>query len=175
MIEIDARIRKIDFTFLGSHIVFDDQVLFYRSKSILQVVSLLLQSARVDSKLVGFLVLAFSVILPVSKLLSTLVYMYANARWRANSLLQWFAFKSGKWSMADVIIVAIFMAYVGFDGILDDQLKQVERNNQMLTSIATNLTSLEAGFILFLSFVLFSLILSEILKRSVKKSLKTKD
>lgn len=175
MIEIDARIRKIDFVMLGQHIEFTDQILYYRSKSILQVVHILMLSARIDSKLVGILVFAFSVLLPVSKLISSLVYMFSNAKWRHNSILQWLAFQSGKWSMADVIVVAIFMAYVGFDGILENQLEVVERNSQQLTSIATNLTSLEAGFILFLTFVLFSLILSEILKRVVKKDLDTKD
>jgi uncharacterized paraquat-inducible protein A len=31
-------------------------------------------------------------------------------------------FKTGKWSMADVIVVAIFMAYIGFSGIVGEQL-----------------------------------------------------
>ena len=32
---------------------------------------------------------------------------------KKNKLIQFFAFKSGKWSMADVMVVAIFMAYIG--------------------------------------------------------------
>jgi len=163
MIEIDARIQRFEFQLLGEHILFKDQVLFFRSKSILEVVSLLVQSSRVDSFLVGLLILAFSVILPVSKLTANGAYLFSSPAIRRNKIVQWFAFKSGKWSMADVMVVAIFMAYVGFDGMIDNQIQQVEYKSQMLSSVATNNTSLLAAFFLFLSFVLYSLILSEIL------------
>lgn len=173
MIEIDARIKEVNFTLLGSQIEFYDQILFYRSKSILQVVGLLLESPRIDSILVGSLVLAFSVLLPASKLISTGIYLLFNSTAvRSNMLLKWMAFKSGKWSMADVMVVAIFMAYVSFDGILDAQLKQVEVDTQQLTSISTNLTSLEPGFILFLTYVLFGLILATILKSITNTTVK---
>jgi hypothetical protein len=66
--------------------------------------------------------------------------------------------------MADVMVVAIFMAYVGFNGILDNQLEIFNTSYESVNSIATNLTSLQPGFILFLSFVLFSLLLSHLLK-----------
>lgn len=163
MIEIDARIQQFDFQLLGEHILFEDQVLFFRSKSILEVVSLLVQSPRFDSFLVGVLILAFSVILPVTKLTANGAYLFSSPGIRRNKIVQWFAFKSGKWSMADVMVVAIFMAYVGFDGMIDNQIQQVEYESQMLSSVATNDTSLLAAFFLFLSFVLYSLILSEIL------------
>lgn len=169
MIEIDARIKRIDFTLIDREIVFQDQMLFYRSKSILQVVGLLLQSARIDSKLVGVLVLAFSVILPISKLLSTGIKLLGLGKLSRNKVVEWLAFRSGKWSMADVLVVAIFMAYVSFDGILDEQLKMMDRDSQLLTSITTNLTSLEPGFILFFAFVLFGLTLAQILKWITKK------
>ena len=69
--------------------------------------------------------------------------------------------------MADVMVVAIFMAFIGFKGILDSQVVNLntEMNNRYVASIATNKTSLEPGFILFISFVLFGLVLSVILKR----------
>lgn len=163
MIEIDARIQQFDFVLLGEHILFKDQMLFFRSKSILEVVSLLVQSARIDSFLVGVLILAFSVILPVAKLAANGAYLFSAPGIRQNKIVQWFAFKSGKWSMADVMVVAIFMAYVGFDGMIDNQIQQVEFDTQMLSSVATNNTSLLAAFFLFLTFVLYSLLLSEIL------------
>ncbi len=71
--------------------------------------------------------------------------------------------------MADVMVIAIFMAYVGFKGILDNQLKLLNYDTPSLNSIATNLTSLQPGFILFVAFVMFGLVLSEILKRISKK------
>ncbi len=163
MIEIDARVNKVDFALLGENINFDNQMIFYRSKSILQVVSLLFQSSRIDSKLVGFLVLAFSVILPISKLISTQIYLLGKGGLRRNKVIQWLAFKSGKWSMADVMVVAIFMSYVSFDGILDHQLEYAEVHSETLTSLTTNLTSLQPGFMLFLAYVLYGLILAAIL------------
>lgn len=169
MIEIDARINKVDFVLLGEHINFNNQMIFYRSKSILQVVQLLFESSRIDSKLVGFLVLAFSVILPISKLISTQIYLLGKGALRKNVIVQWLAFKSGKWSMADVMVVAIFMSYVSFDGILDHQLQYAEVQTEQLTSLATNLTSLQPGFMLFLAYVLLGLILAAILQKITPK------
>lgn len=169
MIEIDARINTVDFVLLGEHIKFTDQVIYYRSKSILQLVQILLKTGKVDSILVGIMVLTFSVILPISKLISTEVYLFGKVKWRTNKILHWLAFKSGKWSMADVMVVAIFMAYVGFNGILDNQLEDLNVKTDSLTSIATNYTSLQPGYILFIAYVIFGLILSVILKKILKK------
>ncbi len=164
-IEIDARIKELNFELLGKHIVFHDQVIFFQSKSILDVVHILVATNKPDSMAVGFLILIFSVVFPVAKLLSTKAYLLGNEKWKRNKFIYFFAFKSGKWSMADVMVVAIFMAYVGFKGILDSQLEVVNFKTDTLRSIATNETSLQPGFIIFLTFVLFSLILSVILKR----------
>lgn len=168
MIEIDARISEIDFVLLGEHIKFTDQVIFYRSKSIIQLVHILLATGKIDSIFVGILVLAFSILLPISKLLSTEIYLFGKEKWRSNKVLHWLAFKSGKWSMADVMVVAIFMAYVGFNGILDSQMEILDVKSDSLTSVGTNYTSLQPGYILFIAFVVFSLILSVILKRIIK-------
>jgi hypothetical protein len=165
MIEIDARIKHMSFLLMGEHIEFNDQVLFYRSKSIVQVVRILIETNKTDSIIVGVLILAFSIIFPILKLISTEIYLLGNKRWKKSGIIHFFAFKSGKWSMADVMVVAIFMAYVGFNGILNNQLKNVNMDTHYVKSIATNLTSLQPAYILFVSFVLFSLILPEILKR----------
>ena len=164
MIEIDARVDKVEFVLLGEEIHFDEQVVFYRSKSIIELVIILLETGKADSILVGILVLSFSVILPISKLISTEIYLMGKEKWRKNKLLSWLALKSGKWSMADVMVVAIFMAYVGFSGILDSQLQDLNVQKESFASIATNQTSLQPGYILFISFVIFGLILSVILK-----------
>jgi hypothetical protein len=165
MIEIDARIAKLDFLLLGKHIEFHDQVIFFRTKSILQVVEILFKTKRLDSEFVGVLILVFSILFPITKLISTEVYLLGNEKIRKNKIINFFAFKSGKWSMADVMVVAIFMAYVGFKGILTNQLKFLNIETETLSSITTNLTSLQPGFILFLGFVIFGLVLGEILKR----------
>jgi type III secretory pathway component EscR len=59
------------------------------------------------------------------------------------------------------------MAYIGFKGILDTQLATMNVKTDSLASVSTNQTSLQPGFILFVAFVVFSLILSEILHRTV--------
>ena len=106
-----------------------------------------------------------SIVFPVAKLLATQVYLAGNDETRKNKVLKFFAFKSGKWSMADVYVIAVFMAYIGFQGILDNQLSNLNMKTDSLVSISTNKTSLQPGFIIFIGFVLFSLILSTILKR----------
>lgn len=62
MIEIDARIAEMSFTLLGEQISFADQVLYYKSKSILEVVRLMLMQGKIDVLAVGLLVLLFSVL-----------------------------------------------------------------------------------------------------------------
>jgi hypothetical protein len=79
------------------------------------------------------------------------------------------AFKSGKWSMADVMVVAIFMAYVGFQGILNNQLQDINMQNETLNLISTNRSNLQTGFLIFVSFVIFNLILAEFLKKVTQK------
>ncbi len=165
MIEIDARIKEMSFLLIGENISFHDQVIFFQSKSIVDVVRILMETGKYDSVIVGALILIFSIVFPIGKLLATKLYLLGNEKWRNNKLIRFFAFKSGKWSMADVNVVAIFMAYIGFKGILDSQLATLNMKTDSLASISTNETSLQPGFILFLAFVLFSLILSVILKR----------
>jgi hypothetical protein len=165
MIEIDARFQEVNFLLVGEEVTFNDQVIFFQSKSIVDVVNILLDTGQLDSVIVGLLILAFSIIFPVAKLISTQVYLVGSERLRKNRLIYFFAFKSGKWSMADVYVIAIFMAYIGFQGILDNQLSILNVQSESLVSISTNQTSLQPGFILFVGFVLFSLLLSLILQK----------
>jgi hypothetical protein len=166
MIEIDARIGTLDLNLLASHIIFQDQVIFFQTKSILDVIHILLRNGKADSVFVGCLILLFSVIFPVIKLICTSIYLFIKEK--SNRFIKYMAFNSGKWSMADVMVVAIFMAYVGFQGILDDQLADITVHKESINLITTNRTNLQAGFIIFVAFVLFNLILVEILKRITK-------
>jgi Paraquat-inducible protein A len=176
MIEIDARIKELTFHLIGEPIEFKDQVIFFQSKSIVDVVHILLETGKYDSIIVGILIMAFSILFPVAKILSTKLYLLGKTKWRDNKVIRYFAFKSGKWSMADVYVVAIFMAYIGFKGILDNQIKGLTMQTDSLVSLSTSETSLQPGFVLFIGFVLFSLVLSEVLTRitthEAKKKLK---
>ncbi len=168
MIEIDARIEEMSFLLLGEELAFRDQIIFFQSKSIVDVVDVLINTGQWDSIIVGVLILIFSIVFPIAKLVSSRLYLAGSASWRDSKVIRFFALKSGKWSMADVYVVAIFMAYIGFKGILDDQLNQLNFKTNSLASISTNETTLQPGFLLFVCFVLFGLVLSTILER-IKK------
>jgi hypothetical protein len=71
--------------------------------------------------------------------------------------------------MADVMVVAIFMAYVGFQSILDNQLADITVSSETINVVTTNRTNLQTGYIIFVAFVLFNLCLAEILKRITTK------
>ena len=164
MIEVDARIKSLDFVLLGEHVIFENQVLFFQSKSILDVVKVLLSQAATDSVLVGVLILVFSILFPIMKLSSTGIHLLGSKKIAENRFIKYFAFQSGKWSMADVIVIAILMVYIGLNGLLESQLKGFNIKSDFLTVITTNNTALQPGFIIFISFVLYGLILSTILK-----------
>jgi Paraquat-inducible protein A len=164
MIDIDARINSLNFQLLGETVSFRNQVIFFQSKSILDVVRILISTGRFDSILVGVLILAFSILFPIAKLLSTGISLLSQRKWAKNKIIHYFALQSGKWSMADVTVVAIFMAYIGFNGILQSQMGYLNQHSDDFTSIATNQTSLQPGYIIFVTFVLFGLALSQILK-----------
>ncbi|RZK46738.1 MAG: paraquat-inducible protein A, partial [Pedobacter sp.] len=164
MIEVDARINQVKFMLLGEPMIFKDQVLFFQSKSILDVVIILVKSTAIDSILVGVLILVFSILFPVMKLSSTGIHLLAKKKLAENRIIKYFAFQSGKWSMADVIVIAILMAYIGLNGLLENQLAKLNVPDTSLTLISTHNTALQPGYIIFISFVLFGLVLSTILK-----------
>lgn len=164
MIEVDARINAIELVLLGQQVSFNDQVLFFQSKSILDVVSILISSTAIDSILVGVLILAFSILFPVMKLSATGIHLLGNKKLAENKTIKYFAFQSGKWSMADVIVIAILMAYIGLNGLLETQLARMDIPTNSLTLLSTHNTALQPGYIIFIAFVLFGLILSTILK-----------
>lgn len=173
MIEIDARIKEMSFLLLGEKLIFHDQIIFFQSKSIVDVVHILITNGQWDSIIVGFLIMLFSIVFPVAKLISSRFYYVSNAAWKESGIVKFFALKSGKWSMADVYVVAIFMAYIGFKSILDNQLGQLNFKTNSLASVSTNETTLQPGFMLFICFVIFGLLLATILEKIRKVPEKT--
>ena len=71
--------------------------------------------------------------------------------------------------MADVMVVAIFMAYVGFNGIVGGELHRLSESTDSIEIFTTNGTKLLGGFYLFLCFCLSSLVLSELLNKPLRK------
>jgi hypothetical protein len=167
MIEVDARITELAFQLIGEPIVFANQVLYFQTKSIFDVIRILFQAGGADMLLVAVLLSLFSVIFPVFKVVATYAYYHDYRRARGSPVVRFFALRSGKWSMADVMVVAIFMAYIGFDALVASQLGSVKGRSASVTVLTTNGTSLEPGFFLFLAFVLGGLLLSSALERGV--------
>ena len=165
MIDLDARIDLLMLQLMGERITFDNNIIFFQSKSITDVVRILFEEGTLPMLFVGVLVFTFSIIFPALKLISSLLYAYRIGRLRESRIIQFFVIKSGKWSMADVMVVAIFMAFVGFDGIISNQLDQLKRAAEQVHILTTNGTQLLSGFYLFLLFCVSSLFLSEILTR----------
>lgn len=168
MINIDARISEMDFQLLGESIRFTDQVLYFKSKSILEVVQLMLLNSKPDVVAVGILVLAFSVIFPLSKLTASIIHLYSE-KLRDNKIVKFIIFKTAKWSMADVMVVAIFMAFIGFSGIISEQLKDLENIAIHVDILTTNESSLQIGFFLFTAFAVLSLLVSHKMQYSFKQ------
>ncbi len=169
MLDIEAKISKLYFTILDKAVVFENQILFFQSKSISDLVKLLLESGETKMIFVGVLLVMFSVIFPTLKLIATYMYYYSSSIIGNNPVTRFFVLKSTKWSMADVMVVSIFMAYLGLDGVVDNELKLLESSSQPINIISTNSTHLEVGFFLFLGFVLSSFVLSILVENKVKK------
>ena len=162
MIDIDARIGLMEFKLLGEKISFKNQVLYYKSKSILEMAKIMLSQEKLKIILVGILILIFSVLFPITKLISTLLIQFKK-EFMKNKIINFMVFKSGKWSMADVMVVSIFMSYIGFSGIISGQLLQLEKVSDKLNIITTNNSELKNGFFFFVVFVLISISISQIL------------
>ena len=54
--------------------------------------------------------------------------------------------------MADVLVIAILMTFIGFNGIVNNTLSDLNMNNGTITSITTNNTSIQPGYIIFIGF-----------------------
>jgi hypothetical protein len=171
MIEIDARLSEIKLSLLGEDIGFKEQLLYYKSKSILEVVKLMLFQGSFDLMLVGLLVLLFSVLFPMSKIAAS-VSLILNPNLKSNKIINFMVYKTGKWSMADVFVVAIFMSYIGFSGILTEQLNQIENLSSKIDILSTNNSSLQNGFFAFTAFAILSLLITNGLQNSINPKLK---
>jgi len=169
MIEVDARIDALRFQLMGEPITFTDQVLYFQSKSILDVVAVLADTSAADMILVAVLITLFSLVFPTAKVIAGYLYYFDFRGLRGNALVTFFALRSGKWSMADVLVVAMLMAYVGFNGLIANQLQSMAGASPSVEVITTNGTALQVGFYVFLAFVIASLVLSSMLEARLER------
>ena len=168
MIEVKAMISDLSFQLIGEPVTFKDQVFYFQSKSIIDIVSLLVKTNKFDMILIAFLITTFSIIFPLLKIISSLFYYYNINNLRDTLIVRFFALYSGKWAMADVMVVAFFITYFGFKGMISSQLDQLNRLTPHVTILTNDGTKLQVGFFLFLGFCIASMVLSAVIEKQAQ-------
>ena len=167
MIEVEAKISKISLTFFGQPISFPDQLLYYQSKSVLEVFQTLITMGQPEMLVVAVLVLMFSVVFPALKVVTTGLCLSDPSLLKKYRLARFFALESSKWSMADVMALAIFMAFVAFNGLIGSAMGGLKGPGAELV-IPTDSSKILPGFYLFVGFCVASLWLAKKLERNVR-------
>ena len=107
--------------------------------------------ARTGNRLVAFLIVFFSLVIPVFKLLLQAVTLFISGANSRKQLLQLNAVLS-KWSMSDVFVMGLLVAFMA--GRASDQVGDLLIMN----------AALEPGFYYFLAYCLFSIAASSLLQ-----------
>jgi hypothetical protein len=124
--------------------------------------------------LVGVLVILFSVVFPALKMLALGACVFRPALLRTNRVVKLLAFELSKWSMADVMVLAIFMSFVAFNGVIGSGLSGLhEVPNVQQVLIPTNASKILPGYYLFIGFCVSSIFLSRKLERGIASSSKS--
>lgn len=168
IIEVDARIQSLNFTLLSEKLAFNNQVIFFQSKSIVGIIESLIRQPKPDAILVGILILLFVVILPVLRIIGKGMLIWGRDQYAQNKIVKFLAFDLSKWDMADVMVVGIAMTYIGLNGILQSQLSNLNIQEELLSTVTQNNTALQPGYYIFVAYVIYSAILSLILKRIMR-------
>ncbi len=98
-----------------------------------------------DNTLVAFLILFFSIVVPVIKAVVLLFVLFAK-RLTNRAALHRFVYIIGKWSMADVFVVGVFLAFLA------------TKSNESVHA------QLHSGFYYFLAYCLISLLAIQVMK-----------
>jgi len=165
IIDVDARIQTLDFMMMGKKVSFENQVLFFQSKSIMGIVHTLIEQPKPDAVLVGILILLFVIILPLLRMIAKGIVILGSEKLAQNKVVKYLTFELGKWDMADVMVVGVAMTYIGLNGILKSQLSNLNISNEFLKTTTVNYTSLQPGFIIFVGYVVFERVLTYWLNR----------
>ena len=167
MIEVEAKISSLKMSFLGTPISFSDQVLYFQSKSVLEVFRALIDANRPDMYAVGVLVLTFSIVFPGLKLIASSFALYRPNLLERSRIVRFFALESSKWSMADVMALAIFMAFVAFNGLIPNTMAGLTGGGAQL-AIPTDSSRILPGYYIFIGFCLASLFLAKRLAHGIE-------
>ena len=123
---------------------------YYQSKSVIDLINVLLES---KNYVVAVSVIGFSVVVPAIKLALS-VLLLLSRYFRDSCFVKKTVNKIGKWSMADVFIVATFLSYLSF--------------SNMNPGIETEVKTL-VGLYFFLSYCILSLASSQFVEFALRK------
>lgn len=138
-------------------VVFEGRIYYYfQSKSVDSIIKLLYKD---KNDIIANIILAFSVIIPLFKLIMTTLLLYWEKA-RKNKLITIILTLIGKWSMADVFVTAIFIAYFSFHSM---HMGQIETESSVLL-----------GFYFFLSYAVVSILASIMLWIAAGREMKMK-
>jgi hypothetical protein len=156
MIEVEARLIALRIELSGQWLEFHDQVLFYNSKSVWAIAAGLIALGKAGSAAIGVMILGLCAVLPIAKF-GALAWTTLRGRAPRSRLSHWLVTSSGKWSMADVFVIAIFMAFIGLNGLAEYQFDRIG----LLApgSESDNATRLGVGLYLFVAHVLIGIAL----------------
>lgn len=152
MLAVSASLESLSFNLFGGEVGFDHQILFARIKSITDVILGLLTSASVESKFIGLMVIGFSFLFPISKIILLTFWSFTSS----GRDLPWVV-SLGKWSMADVFVAAIVVAVVGLDSMIGSQLDRLDSaSNGFVDIVSMSSTEFGIGAIFFTAYCLAS-------------------
>ena len=157
MMTLKAFIEPFEVSVGGISLYFDQQLLMYQNKSVGDLVTLLVETGQPSLFILAAGMTLFCVLLPVSKCLAAIVLLLRTTGRSAHPAIKWLATDSGKWSMADVFVVALIMAFIGMDQLI---ASHTDAMNRLFTEAqfvqAASASELGMGFYFFLGFVVLS-------------------
>ncbi len=106
--------ETIDYYFTDRVHVFEGRMyFFYQSKSVIDLIGILFKQ---KNHFVGIAILMFSIIIPMIKILLTIIYLVRRPRGKEKKMAKIIGI-AGKWSMADVFVAGMYLAYLSFFNI----------------------------------------------------------
>lgn len=129
---------------------------YFQSKSVDSIIKLLYKD---NNNAIANVILAFSVIIPLFKLFFTMLLLYWEKA-RKNRTITVILTLIGKWSMADVFVTGVFVAYFSFHSM---HMGQIETESGVLL-----------GFYFFLSYAIVSILASIMLWVAAGKEMQMK-
>jgi uncharacterized paraquat-inducible protein A len=123
---------------------------YYQSKSVIDLINVLFEN---KNYVVAVSIFCFSVLVPFIKLTLSVLLLLSRP-FRDSGLVKKTVGRIGKWSMADVFVVATFLSYLSF--------------SNMNSGIDTEANTL-VGLYFFLAYCILSIASSQFIELAIKK------